>query len=54
VVGAITGKQTVPQVFINGRYVGGSEELEAWAKEGVSKDPASATKANKSLDRTPA
>jgi glutaredoxin-like protein len=26
---AITGKSTVPQVFINGEHVGGSEELEA-------------------------
>ena len=29
-VRAITGKETVPQVFINGEYVGGSEALEAW------------------------
>lgn len=28
-VRAITGKETVPQVFIDGEYVGGSEELEA-------------------------
>eukprot|EP01056_Protomagalhaensia_sp_Gyna25_P001672 Protomagalhaensia_sp_Gyna_25__1671@NODE_1870_length_1460_cov_1875_439831_g1538_i0_p1_GENE_NODE_1870_length_1460_cov_1875_439831_g1538_i0NODE_1870_length_1460_cov_1875_439831_g1538_i0_p1_ORF_typecomplete_len246_score36_23Redoxin/PF08534_10/2_3e27Glutaredoxin/PF00462_24/5_2e03Glutaredoxin/PF00462_24/9_2e12AhpCTSA/PF00578_21/1e07AhpCTSA/PF00578_21/1_9e03GST_N_3/PF13417_6/0_0054DUF836/PF05768_14/0_011SH3BGR/PF04908_15/0_018Thioredoxin_3/PF13192_6/0_064Thioredoxin_4/PF13462_6/35Thioredoxin_4/PF13462_ len=26
-VGAITGKSTVPQVFIDGKYIGGSEEL---------------------------
>lgn len=29
-VRAITGKETVPQVFIDGDYVGGSEDLEAW------------------------
>ena len=28
-VRAITGKETVPQVFIDGDYIGGSEELEA-------------------------
>jgi len=28
-VRAITGKETVPQVFIDGGYIGGSEELEA-------------------------
>jgi peroxiredoxin len=28
VVGAITGRDTVPQVFINGEHVGGEEELE--------------------------
>lgn len=33
VVGAITGAQTVPQVFINGRHIGGWEELEAWARK---------------------
>ena len=31
VVRAITGEGTVPQVFINGQYIGGSEALEAWA-----------------------
>jgi len=31
-VGAITGRATVPQVFINGRHIGGWEELERWAK----------------------
>ncbi|MFO8155196.1 MAG: glutathione peroxidase [Pseudomonadota bacterium] len=30
---AISGKSTVPQVFINGERVGGSEELEAWMKQ---------------------
>ena len=33
VVGAVTGQKTVPQVFINGRYIGGHEELERWAKK---------------------
>jgi glutathione-dependent peroxiredoxin len=32
-VGAITGAQTVPQVFINGARIGGWEELERWAKK---------------------
>ena len=27
---AVTGKSTVPQVFINGQYIGGSEDLEAY------------------------
>lgn len=29
-VRAITGKETVPQVFIGGKHIGGSEELEAY------------------------
>jgi glutaredoxin-like protein len=29
-VGAITGRGTVPQVFINGTLIGGAEDLEAW------------------------
>ena len=33
VAGAITGKGTVPQVFVNGRHIGGWEELERWAKK---------------------
>jgi glutaredoxin-like protein len=33
VVGAITGSGTVPQVFINGKNIGGWEELENWAKK---------------------
>jgi glutaredoxin-like protein len=33
VVGAITGRGTVPQVFVNGRHIGGWEELERWAKQ---------------------
>ena len=32
-VGAIAGAQTVPQVFVNGRLVGGSAELEAWLRK---------------------
>ena len=31
VVRAITGEGTVPQVFINGQHIGGSEALEVWA-----------------------
>jgi glutaredoxin-like protein len=30
---AMSGKSTVPQVFINGEYIGGSEELEAYMKK---------------------
>ena len=29
-VRAITGKVTAPQVFIGGKYIGGSEELAAY------------------------
>jgi glutaredoxin-like protein len=32
-VGAITGRGTVPQVFVNGRHIGGWEELEQWARK---------------------
>ena len=32
-VRAVTGKDTVPQIFIEGRYIGGSEELEAMFNE---------------------
>ena len=32
-VGAITGRETVPQVFVNGRHIGGWEELRSWAKK---------------------
>ena len=32
-VRAITGKETVPQVFIDGAYIGGSEELAAYFAE---------------------
>jgi glutaredoxin len=31
-VRAMTGKETVPQVFIDGDYIGGSEELEIYIK----------------------
>ena len=34
-VGAIAGAATVPQVFINGRLIGGSEELEGYLKKAV-------------------
>lgn len=30
---AITGKATVPQVFIGGKYIGGSEDLEGYLKK---------------------
>src|SRR3954469_7996872 len=33
VVGAITGRGTVPQVFVNGQHIGGLEELERWSKK---------------------
>src|SRR5258706_27755 len=33
VVGAITGRGTVPQVFVNGKHVGGLEELEKWTRQ---------------------
>ena len=33
VVGAISGRGTVPQVFVNGQHIGGLEELERWAKK---------------------
>jgi len=33
VIGAITGKQTVPQIFINGEYIGGQEDLERWTRK---------------------
>ena len=33
IVGAVTGKGTVPQVFINGKYVGGLEDLQAWSRK---------------------
>ena len=34
-LGAIANAQTVPQVFVGGRLIGGSEQLEAWLKEGA-------------------
>ncbi len=33
VVGAVTGGKTVPQIFINGEYIGGAEELKRWARK---------------------
>ena len=30
---AVSGETTVPQVFVNGERVGGSEALEAWLAE---------------------
>ncbi|MFN0317426.1 MAG: glutathione peroxidase [Burkholderiales bacterium] len=33
VVGAIAGAQTVPQIFINGQYIGGAQALEQWARK---------------------
>ena len=33
VVGAITGRGTVPQVFVNGQRIGGLEALESWARK---------------------
>jgi len=33
VIGAVTGQQTVPQVFINGKHIGNAEELERWARK---------------------
>jgi glutaredoxin-like protein len=33
VVGALAGAKTVPQVFINGKLIGGLEQLEAWAQK---------------------
>jgi glutaredoxin-like protein len=33
VIGAVTGADTVPQVFINGRRIGGLEALEDWARK---------------------
>jgi len=33
IVGAITGRGTVPQVFINGEHVGGLEELQNWVQK---------------------
>jgi len=33
IVGAVTGAQTVPQVFVNGTHIGGLEGLEGWARK---------------------
>jgi peroxiredoxin (alkyl hydroperoxide reductase subunit C) len=29
---AVSGRETVPQVFIDGKHIGGSDDLEAWMK----------------------
>ena len=36
---AVSGRSTVPQIFINGKHIGDSEELDAWFEE-ESKDAA--------------
>jgi glutathione-dependent peroxiredoxin len=33
IVGAITGQGTVPQIFVNGKHIGGFDELQTWAKK---------------------
>ena len=33
IVGAVTGEKTVPQVFVNGRHIGGLEALERWCRQ---------------------
>ena len=33
IVGAIAGRDTVPQVFLNGRHIGGWEDLQRWARK---------------------
>ena len=33
IVGAITGKGTVPQVFVNGKLIGGLEDLQRWGQK---------------------
>ena len=33
IVGAVVGEKTVPQVFVNGRHIGGLDALEAWARK---------------------
>ena len=33
VVGAIAGRGTVPQIFVNGQHIGGLEDLQRWAKK---------------------
>jgi glutaredoxin-like protein len=33
VIGAITARGTVPQVFVNGKHIGGLEELQNWASK---------------------
>ncbi|HEX5611752.1 MAG TPA: glutathione peroxidase [Burkholderiales bacterium] len=33
IVGAIAGRDTVPQVYINGRHIGGFDDLQRWARK---------------------
>ena len=33
IVGAVAGAKTVPQVFVNGKHIGGLEALETWARK---------------------
>jgi glutaredoxin len=33
IVGAVTGEKTVPQIFVNGKHIGGLEGLERWAQQ---------------------
>jgi glutaredoxin-like protein len=33
IVGAVAGAKTVPQVFVNGKHIGGLEALEDWARK---------------------
>ena len=42
-LGAIAQAQTVPQVFVNGKLIGGSVELQAFLKERAPKDTAALT-----------
>ena len=36
-VRAVSGRATVPQVFIDGKHVGGADDLEAWLSAGASR-----------------
>jgi glutaredoxin-like protein len=40
VVGAITARATVPQIFVNGKHIGGLEELQVWASKGATESNA--------------
>jgi glutaredoxin-like protein len=37
---AATGAMTVPQVFVNGERIGGSEDLKAWLQPGLQRSAA--------------
>jgi glutaredoxin-related protein len=41
-LGAIAKAQTVPQVFVGGRLIGGSEALERFLQESARRNPATA------------